>query len=65
MQQAELHSKLDEILESKVDVAEWNLEVERVLPQLKVTIKTDNKVLSQHHWVVDAGFTGAGVHSGQ
>jgi len=27
-----------------VDAAEWNLEVERVLPQLKVTIRTDNKV---------------------
>ncbi|XP_028987195.1 intraflagellar transport protein 57 homolog [Betta splendens] len=41
--EAQLSSKLDEILESKVDVAEWNLEVERVLPQLKVTIRTDNK----------------------
>uniref|UniRef100_A0A8C1V7C2 Intraflagellar transport protein 57 homolog n=1 Tax=Cyprinus carpio TaxID=7962 RepID=A0A8C1V7C2_CYPCA len=28
---------------SDVDAAEWNLEVERVLPQLKVTIRTDNK----------------------
>ncbi|XP_074544342.1 intraflagellar transport protein 57 homolog isoform X2 [Halichoeres trimaculatus] len=36
-------SKPDEILESTVDAAEWNLEVERVLPQLKVTIRTDNK----------------------
>ncbi|XP_070606207.1 intraflagellar transport protein 57 homolog isoform X2 [Erythrolamprus reginae] len=35
--------KSEEILESKVDAAEWNLEVERVLPQLKVTIRTDNK----------------------
>lgn len=35
------------ILESTVDAAEWNLEVERVLPQLKVTIRTDLKV--QHH----------------
>uniref|UniRef100_A0A8C2JA67 Intraflagellar transport protein 57 homolog n=1 Tax=Cyprinus carpio TaxID=7962 RepID=A0A8C2JA67_CYPCA len=32
------------VLESDVDAAEWNLEVERVLPQLKVTIRTDNKV---------------------
>uniref|UniRef100_A0ACB8FGP6 Intraflagellar transport protein 57 n=1 Tax=Sphaerodactylus townsendi TaxID=933632 RepID=A0ACB8FGP6_9SAUR len=36
-------SKQEEILESTVDAAEWNLEVERVLPQLKVTIRTDNK----------------------
>ncbi|XP_041103971.1 intraflagellar transport protein 57 homolog [Polyodon spathula] len=36
-------SKPDEILESTTDAAEWNLEVERVLPQLKVTIRTDNK----------------------
>uniref|UniRef100_UPI0037E7C9D6 intraflagellar transport protein 57 homolog n=1 Tax=Semicossyphus pulcher TaxID=241346 RepID=UPI0037E7C9D6 len=36
-------SKPEEILESTVDAAEWNLEVERVLPQLKVTIRTDNK----------------------
>uniref|UniRef100_A0A4W3JT44 Intraflagellar transport protein 57 homolog n=1 Tax=Callorhinchus milii TaxID=7868 RepID=A0A4W3JT44_CALMI len=36
-------SKPEDILESKTDVGEWNLEVERVLPQLKVTIRTDNK----------------------
>ncbi|XP_048868322.1 intraflagellar transport protein 57 homolog isoform X4 [Brienomyrus brachyistius] len=36
-------SKPDEILESNTDVAEWNLEVERVLPQLKVTVRADNK----------------------
>ncbi|KAM4700974.1 intraflagellar transport protein 57 homolog isoform 1-T2 [Discoglossus pictus] len=36
-------SKQEEILESNTDAAEWNLEVERVLPQLKVTIRTDNK----------------------
>ncbi|XP_069769404.1 intraflagellar transport protein 57 homolog [Narcine bancroftii] len=36
-------SKPEEILESTTDAAEWNLEVERVLPQLKVTIRTDNK----------------------
>ncbi|XP_029380813.1 intraflagellar transport protein 57 homolog [Echeneis naucrates] len=40
---AEPSSKPDEILESTVDAAEWSLEVERVLPQLKVTIRTDNK----------------------
>ncbi|KAL3884532.1 hypothetical protein ACJMK2_024666, partial [Sinanodonta woodiana] len=36
-------SKPEEILESKTDAADWRLEVERVLPQLKVTIRTDNK----------------------
>ncbi|XP_047223445.1 intraflagellar transport protein 57 homolog isoform X1 [Girardinichthys multiradiatus] len=41
--EAEPTSKPDEILESTVDAAEWRLEVERVLPQLKVTIRTDNK----------------------
>ncbi|KAK5860461.1 hypothetical protein PBY51_021936 [Eleginops maclovinus] len=40
---AEASSKPDEILEATVDAAEWSLEVERVLPQLKVTIRTDNK----------------------
>ncbi|XP_057709871.1 intraflagellar transport protein 57 homolog [Corythoichthys intestinalis] len=32
-----------EILQSMVDAAEWYLEVERVLPYLKVTVKNDNK----------------------
>nr|XP_061835141.1 intraflagellar transport protein 57 homolog isoform X3 [Nerophis lumbriciformis] len=36
-------AKPDNILQSTVDAAEWNLEVERVLPLLKVTIRTDNK----------------------
>ncbi|OCT92358.1 intraflagellar transport protein 57 homolog isoform X1 [Xenopus laevis] len=40
---AEESSKPEEILESNTDAAEWILEVERVLPQLKVTIRTDNK----------------------
>lgn len=34
----------EEILESTTDAVEWKLEVERVLPQLKVTIKSDHKV---------------------
>jgi estrogen-related receptor beta like 1 len=38
----------EEILESKTDATEWKLEVERVLPQLKVTIKTDNKDWRTH-----------------
>lgn len=37
-------AKQEEILHSTTDAAEWNLEVERVLPQLKVTVRTDNKV---------------------
>uniref|UniRef100_A0A667ZJY1 Intraflagellar transport protein 57 homolog n=1 Tax=Myripristis murdjan TaxID=586833 RepID=A0A667ZJY1_9TELE len=41
--EAEPSSRPEEILESSVDAAEWNLEVERVLPQLKVTIRPDNK----------------------
>ncbi|MEQ2171210.1 hypothetical protein GOODEAATRI_008321, partial [Goodea atripinnis] len=45
--EAEPTSKPDEILESTVDATEWRLEVERVLPQLKVTIRTDNKVRAQ------------------
>ncbi|XP_068925907.1 intraflagellar transport protein 57 homolog isoform X3 [Petaurus breviceps papuanus] len=36
-------SAKQDILESTTDAAEWYLEVERVLPQLKVTIRTDNK----------------------
>lgn len=38
----------EEILESKTDATEWKLEVERVLPQLKVTIKTDHKDWRTH-----------------
>lgn len=33
----------DDISESSVDVAEWNLELERVLPQLNVTTRSDKK----------------------
>ncbi|XP_037691089.1 intraflagellar transport protein 57 homolog isoform X2 [Choloepus didactylus] len=36
-------AKQEDILESTTDASEWSLEVERVLPQLKVTIRTDNK----------------------
>jgi estrogen-related receptor beta like 1 len=31
------------ILESTTDATEWKLEVERILPQLKVTFKSENK----------------------
>ena len=37
-------NKPEEILHSTTDATEWKLEVERVLPQLKVMIKNDNKV---------------------
>uniref|UniRef100_A0A672G538 Intraflagellar transport protein 57 homolog n=1 Tax=Salarias fasciatus TaxID=181472 RepID=A0A672G538_SALFA len=43
MTEVEPSSKPEDILESTVDAEEWSLEVERVLPQLKVTIRTDNK----------------------
>ncbi|XP_046388605.1 intraflagellar transport protein 57 homolog [Ischnura elegans] len=36
------------VLESKVSVNEWKLEVERVLPQLKVTIKPDPRDWMYH-----------------
>lgn len=35
--------KLEEILESNTDMSEWRLEVERVTPQLKITIRNDAK----------------------
>lgn len=35
--------RIDEILETTTDSLEWKLELERVLPQLKVTIHNDNK----------------------
>ncbi|KAM8838959.1 intraflagellar transport protein 57 homolog [Synchiropus picturatus] len=38
-----LSSKPEEILHATVDAAEWMLELERVLPQLKVTVRSDNK----------------------
>jgi len=37
-------SKPENIMVSNTTAAEWKLELERVLPQLKVTIRTDNKV---------------------
>ncbi|XP_033624071.1 intraflagellar transport protein 57 homolog isoform X2 [Fukomys damarensis] len=41
-------AKQEDILESTTDAAEWSLEVERVLPQLKVTIRTDNKARERY-----------------
>ncbi|XP_076296741.1 intraflagellar transport 57 [Lasioglossum baleicum] len=40
--------KPDEILESKTNREEWQLELERVLPQLKVTVKTDSRDWRSH-----------------
>lgn len=43
------------ILESVTDSAEWNLEVERVLSQLKVSVRTDIKVrasISTNHFLL-------------
>lgn len=42
--QADGSSKPENIMMSNTTTAEWKLELERVLPQLKVTIRTDNKV---------------------
>lgn len=42
-------SKPESVMESNVDAAEWKLEVERVLPLLKVHIRTDNKVCAFLH----------------
>ncbi|EDO43467.1 predicted protein [Nematostella vectensis] len=41
--------KPDSVMESNVDAAEWKLEVERVLPLLKVHIRTDNKDWRTHY----------------
>lgn len=41
-------SKPQEILESTTDAIDWKLEVERVMPSLKVTIRTDNKDWRTH-----------------
>lgn len=43
-QKQESGNKPDNIMLSNTTAAEWKLELERVLPQLKVTIRTDNKV---------------------
>ncbi|XP_046415492.1 intraflagellar transport protein 57 homolog [Neodiprion fabricii] len=40
--------KPENILESKTDMEEWKLELERVLPQLKVTVKTDSRDWRAH-----------------
>jgi len=42
-------SKPESMLESNVDVNEWKLEIERVLPMLKVHIRADNKDWRSHY----------------
>ncbi|XP_022098486.1 intraflagellar transport protein 57 homolog [Acanthaster planci] len=41
-------SRIEEIMESTTDASEWKLEVERVVPSLKVHIRTDNKDWRTH-----------------
>ncbi|KAH9504789.1 Intraflagellar transport protein 57 [Bulinus truncatus] len=62
-------SKPEEILESTTDAADWKLEVERVMPQLKVTIRTDNKdwrvhleQMHQHHDGIKTSLNESKVH---
>ncbi|XP_059139479.1 intraflagellar transport protein 57 homolog [Physella acuta] len=62
-------SKPEEILESTTDAADWKLEVERVMPQLKVTIRTDNKdwrvhleQMHQHHDGIKSSLNESKVH---
>lgn len=39
---------LDSALEATVDTHEWRLEVERVLPSLKIHFRQDNRVRGCH-----------------
>ncbi|XP_012253436.2 intraflagellar transport protein 57 homolog [Athalia rosae] len=57
--------KPENILESTTDMEEWKLELERVLPQLKVTVKTDPRdwrahleQMKQHRSNIHANLTG-------
>ncbi|KAH6930422.1 hypothetical protein HPB50_013462 [Hyalomma asiaticum] len=45
-------NKPEDILQSTVDSAEWKLEVERVLPQLRVTVQPDAKAAADHMLVL-------------
>uniref|UniRef100_A0A0B7A0J5 Intraflagellar transport protein 57 homolog n=1 Tax=Arion vulgaris TaxID=1028688 RepID=A0A0B7A0J5_9EUPU len=61
--------KPEEILESTTDAADWKLEVERVMPQLKVTIRTDNKdwrvhleQMHQHNEGIETSLNESKVH---
>ena len=44
-------SKPEAMLQSNTDSAEWQLELERVLPMLKVHIRTDNKVIATLNFI--------------
>lgn len=57
--------KPEHILESKTDTEDWKLELERVLPLLKVTIKTDSRdwrahldQMKQHRTNIETSFAG-------
>ncbi|XP_076437384.1 intraflagellar transport protein 57 homolog [Babylonia areolata] len=61
--------KKEEIMESTTDAADWRLEVERVTPQLKVTIRTDNKdwrvhleQMHQHRGGIESSLTETQSH---
>ncbi|XP_065888739.1 intraflagellar transport protein 57 homolog [Dysidea avara] len=41
--------KLDDMLESTFDITEWRMEVERVLPALKIFTRPDNKDWRSHY----------------
>ena len=43
-----LPQRPDEILQSNTDAEEWNLEVERVAPQLKVKLRYVSRVTYKH-----------------
>ena len=45
--------RLGEALESTVDAQEWRLEVERVLPALKIHVRQDNRVRQGHRGIQD------------
>lgn len=47
-QNASETQKLDSILESKTNREEWQLELEKVLPRLKMTVKTDSRDWRAH-----------------
>lgn len=56
--------KLNEIMQSNTNMEEWKLEIERVTPSLKVTVRTDNKdwrahveQMQQHKQEIEGSFT--------
>lgn len=47
VQASDIGMGLDNALEATVDTQEWRLEVERVLPSLKIHLRQDNRVSLQ------------------